>query len=143
MCDLGKKYFNNGCPYCESEVNLIDSSNIYNGVSYGFIYICSNYTNCKSYVGCHPGTNVALGRLANNELRFWKKEAHKYFDQLWISKKINKIYRVFLPDTSNRKKAYIWLSQKLGISIDDTHIGMFDVDTCKKVVEICKPYCNE
>ena len=29
------------------------------------------------------------------------------------------------------------------ISVDETHIGMFDVDTCKKVVEICKPYSNE
>lgn len=140
MCNLGKKYFNKGCPYCCSEVDLVDSSIVYNGVSYGLIYKCSN---CISYVGCHPNTTIPLGKLANNELRFWKKEAHKYFDQLWIRKKINKIYRVFLPDTSNRKKAYIWLSQKLGISIDDTHIGMFDVDTCKKVVEICKPYCNE
>lgn len=132
------------CPYCGGSAVFHNSSAfIYNGKDFGPVHACENFPLCDSFVGCHPGTNVALGRLANNELRFWKKEAHKYFDQLWISKKINKIYRVFLPDTSNRKKAYIWLSQKLRISIDDTHIGMFDVDTCKKVVEICKPYCNE
>ena len=38
------------------------------------------------------------------------------------------------------REAYKWLSEQLGMPRKDTHIGMFDVDQCKRVVEICKPY---
>ena len=29
-----------------------------------------------AYVGVHKGTDKPLGRLANAELRYWKKRAH-------------------------------------------------------------------
>lgn len=132
------------CPYCGSKSELhLSSAFIYNGRDFGPVHACENFPLCDGFVGCHPGTTTPLGRLANNELRYWKKQAHKYFDQIWMTKKINKIYKVFLPETSNRKKSYIWLSNQLNLGLDQTHIGMFDVDLCKKVVEICKPYCNE
>ena len=40
--------------------------------------------------------------------------------------------------TKARKAAYRWLSKQLGISAKICHIGMFDVETCKRVVEICE-----
>ena len=70
------------CPYCKSETEYIDSSFVY-GKSYGMIYICKP---CDAYCGVHKGTDNALGRLANAELRYWKKEAHKYFDVIWKEK---------------------------------------------------------
>ncbi len=132
------------CPYCNGNTVLHNSSAfIYNGQDFGPVHACENYPTCDSFVGCHPGTTNSLGRLANSQLRYWKKQAHKYFDPIWQNKKINRIYNVYIPDTSNRKKAYIWLSKQLDINIDITHIGMFDVETCKKVIEICKPYYDE
>jgi len=131
------------CPYCDNKATLhINSGVVYGGRNFGPIYLCDSYPMCDSYVGCHPDTVKPLGRLANKELRKWKNTAHKYFDPLWKTGKINEIYPVYVQG-GIRKKAYVWLSKQLGIKLDVTHIGMFDVDTCKEVVEICKYYCNE
>ena len=122
-------------PYCGKPTEYVDSSVIY-GRSYGMIYLCRG---CRAYVGVHKGTDKALGRLANAELREAKKEAHYYFDQIAKTSLINRICREYIPGISNRNKAYLWLSNKLGIPHELCHIGMFDVGDCKRVVEICKP----
>lgn len=124
----------NTCPYCNRRTKYLDSAVVY-GKSYGMIYHCAP---CQAWVGVHKGTNKALGRLANKELRDWKVEAHKYFDPLWQRK-----MRQGYSKSKARHKAYKWLSQQMGMSIKVAHIGMFDVDQCKQVVEICKPYYHE
>jgi hypothetical protein len=88
---------------------------------------------CSAWVGCHRGTTKPLGRLANAELREAKTEAHNAFDPLW---KFEQFHR----QKMKRTEAYQWLANQLEISVDDCHIGMFDVETCGKVVEICKRY---
>ncbi len=108
------------CPYCKSGTEYIDSAEVYNGVSYGMIYMCRP---CDAYTGVHKGTDTALGRLANAELRKWKKEAHKHFDVIWKS------------GFTDRKEAYKELGEHLNIPTEYIHIGMFGVETCKKVVE--------
>ena len=92
------------------------------------MYICKP---CGAYVGCYRGTKKALGRLANAELRKCKHEAHEAFDQIW-----GKGYM-------GRKEAYTWLSQQLGTDRNLTHIGMFDVEKCKKVIEASRNYLKE
>lgn len=77
------------CPYCGKPTEYVDSSVIY-GRSYGMIYLCRD---CRAYVGVHKGTDQALGRLANAELRKAKKEAHFYFDQIAKTNLINKIWK--------------------------------------------------
>lgn len=119
------------CPYCSSSTQYIDSAEIY-GRSYGMVYICRP---CDAYVGVHRGTDDALGRLANRELREWKKAAHAHFDPLWRKKMSQGIEK-----NVARTSAYGWLSQQLGIDRDLTHIGMMDVEQCKAVVELCKKY---
>lgn len=127
-----KKKYNVECPYCHSDASLnVDSSVVYRK-DYGPIYLCDSYPSCDSYVGCHPGSVKPLGRLANRELRFWKKEAHAHFDKLWKEEIFEK-----------RTLAYTWLSIELGIPKKEAHIGMFDVDICKKVVEISKKRYDE
>jgi len=79
-----------------------------------------------AYVGVHKGSDKPLGRLANSELRNWKKAAHAAFDPLWK----------YGPYRGRRNEAYRWLSEKMGTPIEFTHIGMFDVDQCRKVVRI-------
>jgi hypothetical protein len=115
------------CPYCKGDTKLADSTVVYKK-SYGPIYLCQP---CNAWVGCHKGTTKPLGRLADAELRYYKKEAHAAFDKLW---------RLTLMD---RKQAYKWLSDELGIPPQYTHIGMFKIDTCKKVIDLSKRKYNE
>jgi glutaredoxin len=122
------------CPYCHRDSVYVDSKEVYSR-SFGMIYLCRP---CKAWVGVHKGTDNALGRLANEELREAKKEAHFYFDKLW-SAKIDQGHK----KSFARSKAYEWLSKQMETSRTETHIGWFDVDECKKVVELCKPYVEK
>lgn len=120
------------CPYCNTAAVLhADSSKFYRGKNYGPLWACEP---CGAWVGCHPGKHVALGRLANKELREWKTRAHSAFDPLW------KTRHKRTGDRWSRKRGYKWLSEQLNIEREECHIGMFDVDMCKRVVAICKPH---
>lgn len=52
---------------------------------------------------------------------------------------MKEIWKEYIPNTSNRNKSYLWLSNQLNIPHEVCHIGMFDVEDCKRVVELCKP----
>ena len=72
------------CPYCGAEVLLKDADFIYHTAKsrhWGKVWVCSNFPKCNSYVGCHQGTSLPLGRLANERLRTLKMEAHKQFEK--------------------------------------------------------------
>ena len=110
------------CPFCRSSVSLIDSAKIYDQ-SYGFIYLCDAYPNCDARVGCHPKTIIALGTLANKELRRWRSSVHRKFDPLWQS-------GVF----SSRQAAYKWLSKTMKLPLDKTHVAMFNIRQCQRAI---------
>lgn len=110
------------CPYCHIKTEYKNSFDIY-GADYGMIYICPK---CRAYVGVHKGTDKAKGRLANEYLRRCKIEAHLYFDQ------------IYKRGIMKRKEAYKWLSEQLGLPPEFTHIGMFNPETCAKVVDVSK-----
>lgn len=125
---------NSKCPYCGGKVLYSkDSTHIYKK-NYGGVYYCENYPKCDAYVGVHRRTVKPLGRLANKELRQAKQLAHYYFDFLWKYKKENDKCK------NARDLAYNWLSQQLDIPLKYTHIGMFDLEECQSVVNLCKPY---
>jgi hypothetical protein len=110
------------CPYCGEPTQHCDSVAVY-GRSYGMMYRC---VPCGAWVGCHKGSpRNALGRLADKDLRVWKRLAHARFDALWKLK------------PGSRPDAYRWLAGEMGLPEDRTHIGMFNVAQCKRVVEIC------
>jgi len=121
------------CPYCEREAKLVDSAVVYNGVSYGMIWHCYP---CDAYVGVHKNSKVfaPLGELAGPRVRRWRKEAHNAFDKLWRLK----MARDKCTQREARSAGYRWLSGELELDGKRCHIGKFDVDTCKKVVELCK-----
>lgn len=123
------------CPYCGDETQLLSDEEVY-GQSYGGkCWVCWP---CAAWVGCHKGTDKALGRLANKELRDAKQRAHAYFDILWRAK-MKKGYS----KTKARRLAYTWLSEELKIPFHLTHIGMFNLNECKRVVELCRPYLKQ
>lgn len=113
------------CDYCGERSRLVTGKTVYPHIPRLHdkpIYACMP---CRAWVGCHPGGTQPLGRLANGELRKLKMAAHDAFDPLWKD------------GPMKRKEAYGWLSKKLGIPVEETHIGMFDADQCRKVVEVC------
>lgn len=111
------------CGYCGGRAEFVDSKIIY-GRSYGMIYLCRK---CNAYVGVHKGSDLPLGRLANAQLRRWKRAAHDAFDPLWQSGSFR----------GCRKAAYRWLSERMELPAEETHIGMFDVAQCQRAIQIC------
>ena len=123
------------CPYCEQRaIFLRSSAEVYQGRDFGPIYICRG---CAAWVGCHHGTTNPLGRLANKELRTWKMAVHRVFDPIWQRRWESK--RAVDPTYTRgmaRGGRYKKLGQLLGIPKTDCHIGMFDVETCKRAIAI-------
>lgn len=113
------------CQYCGSEAKLKDSAVIY-GRSYGKVFICSNYPKCDAYVGVHKADNKPLGKLANAELRYWKKAAHASFDPIW---KVGNM---------DRGEAYKWMQDAMGLEHLDAHIGEMSIEKCKTLIETIK-----
>lgn len=122
------------CPYCgKLSVFMPTSEKLYRGTDFGPAYACEP---CGAWVGCHKGTRHALGRLANAELRKAKIAAHAAFDQLWK----RKMARDQIHKHAARSAGYAWLAKQLDVPTADCHIGMFDVERCRRVVEVCAPY---
>lgn len=114
------------CPYCNKDAELTTGDYIYphrKDLAEKSFYVCWP---CDAYVGTHKDTAPPkpLGRLANAELRKAKQAAHAAFDPLWKH------------GAMKRGSAYGWLSKSLGIPKHQAHIGMFDVDQCRRVVEL-------
>lgn len=84
--------------------------------------------NCKSYVGCHKDTYESLGILADKEMRELKKECHKKFDWLWRYD--------HGPFYKNRRSAYYYLSNHLGIRPMECHFGLLDKHLLEKALLI-------
>lgn len=127
------------CPYCGSIAALVGGLDIYpwrHDLAHKKFYRCQICPD--AYVGCHDGTENPLGRLADSKLRLAKSHAHAVFDPLWE----RKMERDGLKKGEARGKAYVWLAGQLGIDPKDCHIGMMDVETCMRVVVICRPYAR-
>ena len=79
-----------------------------------------------SYVRVHPGTTIPMGTVANKKLRTMRKDAHKYFNQIY--------YRGIM----TKQEAYQWLSEFMGLPMDSTHIGMMGEYYCQMVIDECQ-----
>ncbi|WQZ00306.1 hypothetical protein Shy_CDS0029 [Escherichia phage Shy] len=89
------------------------------------IYYCHD---CKAAVGCHPGTIIPLGRMADRATRQLRQKVHDAFDPIWKSKLMS------------RSHAYDWLAGELGIASDDCHISWLSKDQLQRAVEICNQH---
>lgn len=115
------------CPCGKEALWYPDSKHIYGGRDYGPMYYCKE---CGARVGVHkvgkkPWQNP-LGTPAGAKLRRLRGEAHALFDPFWQ----NGIYK--------RNEAYRRLAKKLGIPAEDCHIGMFDEEMCKRVIDLIR-----
>lgn len=118
------------CPYCGNVAVRVTGKEIYPhrpDLEERSFYLCKP---CDAYVGTHKGTYRPLGRMANAELRKAKIAAHSKFDLLWKSGQFD------------RTGAYAFMAKKLGLSMTECHIGMFDVAMNKRVEQVVDQYFN-
>jgi hypothetical protein len=129
-------YYNgHKCPYCDGLTELVESKDVYiSGIDYGLMYICRP---CGAQVGCHQGTDQALGPLAKKTLRDLRHEAHKYFDPM-----CNKKMEQGFSRKASRKAGYKWLQKILGVQPEEAHIGFCGIEQCKLVIAECKKYIS-
>lgn len=127
------------CPYCGKWSQLVSGVEIYphrSDLHHLPFYRCPG--DCDAYVGCHEGTLKPLGRLANAELRHWKKRAHAAFDPIWerrwhIKRQKDPKYKKAMARGGRYKR----LAELLEIPREECHIGMFTVELCKQTEALC------
>lgn len=115
------------CPYCGRTAVLRKASAVYkNHAIEEYLYVCSNYPACDSYVGVHKGTMIPKGSLANSGLRHRRIVAHRYFDSIWKN------------GIMTKKNAYCWLQDIFSLSSEQAHIGQFSDYMCEQVIKESK-----
>ena len=121
------------CRYCKNDIHLyyIGDAEYPYQKDYGPVWKC---VPCDAYVGCHNGTERPLGLVADAATRAAKIKAHAAFDPLWM----RKMLKEGISKSVARGAGYRWLADQLGIPKEKCHIGMFSVDTCLRVIEICE-----
>lgn len=145
------------CPYCGRESKLTYGDEMYPHRPDLQMLAFWNCKFCNAYVGCHKegswvgvtasgerqysdGT-LPLGRLADRTLRGLKKATHQAFDPFWKSYALWTKHPAYTKaakhDTARRKVLYQWLADTLGITYDECHVGMFDEDQCRRVIQLC------
>ena len=115
---------------CSFNIELTTNDRIY-GRRYGdwpHIYFCGD---CRAAVGCHPGTFVPLGRMADRQTRALRTKAHDEFDRLWQS------------GLMSRSKAYNWLAAQLSIAPSECHISWLSKDQLKDVATLSADYLSQ
>ncbi len=126
------------CPYCGQFSRKVGGDVIYPhrpDLHDKRFYHCAP---CGAYVGCHPGTEKPLGRLADAELRMWKQRVHAAFDPIWqrrFERKSSADHRY--KKGMARGGRYKRLAELMGIPKDECHIGMFDIERCRIAIDIC------
>lgn len=97
------------CPYCGRMAVLRPAKHVYGSQNLdpgNYLYVCSGYPSCDSYIGVHKKTMRPMGTLANGDLRHKRIEAHRALNQVVNSGIMTKkgIYLVAEQDRSKGKR---------------------------------------
>lgn len=115
------------CPYCGCTAILKKGSDIYGEhATIQYLYVCSKYPVCDSYVGVHTGTKKPKGTLANAELRNKRIKTHRVFDSIWKH------------GIMSRENAYRWIQDIFSFSREQAHIGQFSNYQCDYLIKMCQ-----
>lgn len=116
------------CPYCGSNMILVNTHTVFSASKSGYMWVCSQYPYCDTYINAHLGTDAPVGTPANTKLRRQRILLHRAFDPIWKA------------ELMTRDEAYTWLASVLGLDVKDCHIGMFDEEQCLKAMEIVQKF---
>ena len=120
------------CPCCGSPVVLRSADGIYKSNPHHVqLYVCSKYPVCDAYVRVIPGTTIPLGTMADKQLRYLRKQAHHYFDQLHTT------------GIMTKQQAYAWLADVLQLPRQQVHIGYFGDYYCQQVIRQAQKVLRE
>jgi len=112
------------CHLCQCEnIEIVDHITIYGRLFDSDWPWCYRCTGCKAYVGMHPFTNLPVGTLADEPLRYARKHGKEPFEKLWKSGKMT------------RDQAYEELAAHLDIEKNECHFGWFDEELCWEAME--------
>ena len=117
------------CPYCGAPAICRPASTVHGASTWqkgSYLYLCSRWPACDSYVAAHKKDLRPMGSLANKNLRRKRIRAHQALDELRQSRHMEKW------------AAYLWLQGKLKLEPDNVHIGMFSEDMCDRVIALCR-----
>lgn len=126
------------CPTCSQAARLTDGREVYPNrpdLHHKPIWKCDG---CAGYVGCHPGGTLPLGTPAGPELRAARSRLHEQMlDPLWKTADVSGDYE---PEDDRarrririkaRARVYDFLCHRLGITRDECHTGLFDIERCR------------
>lgn len=125
------------CVECNAVADLVTGAEIYPrrpDLHHKRFYRCT----CGAYVGCHPGTQIPLGKPAGELTRKARNRAHNAFDILWR----RKMRVAGCKQNEARGAAYKWLAKSLGYEPGRCHIGWMTADEANRVVALCQPYVH-
>ena len=127
------------CIHCEQKCRLTTGKEVYPhrpDLHFKQIWVCDP---CNARVGCHGETDKALGFAANAELRNARIKLHNdRLDKLW--KHADQL-NCYAPEDKKslrkirsraRRRVYHFLSVQMGLSPDQTHTGMFNLEQCRE-----------
>jgi len=122
------------CSYCKATTALkLTSDHLYGGRDFGPVWECAP---CNAWVGCHKNSSkhAPLGTPANREVRELRKEAHAWFDPLWMSAmKVRGLKK-----GEARRNAYTWLATEMGQQTGHCHISWMQAEDLLRVINLLK-----
>ena len=74
------------CPYCKRPGVLRPAAYVYGDNNLDpekYLYVCSGYPSCDSYIGAHKKSMRPMGTMADSNLRNKRIEAHRALDAIW------------------------------------------------------------
>lgn len=119
------------CPYCKRPGVLRPAAYVYGDNNLDpekYLYVCSGYPSCDSYIGAHKKSMRPMGTMADSDLRNKRIEAHRALDTIWKNGYMTK------------HSTYIWLQNRLNLREKDTHIGKFSYYLCEQTIRECTDY---
>lgn len=128
------------CPTCQTAARLTDGREIYpnrQNLADKPIWAC---TICEdTYVGCHPGTEEALGFPADAALREARILLHqRRIDPLWKNAPKTGGYTACSDEElrtirkAARGRVYGFLAERMGLTRDTCHTAMFTLEQCRE-----------
>ena len=68
--------------------------------------------------------------MSYKNVQHYRHTVHRYLDAIWL---------VSASKKKAREAMYKWLSVKMNLDIDDTHVSKFNRNQCKEAIKILRP----
>lgn len=85
---------------------------------------------CDMRVGCHPGSTVPLGTLADKLTRTARSSVHSVLDARWSKFSSGVLRRLA------REQNYARLASEMGLPQEQCHVGLFTLEQCNRAIDL-------